>query len=318
MAHLIKLEDYISRYQFDLHRYPSQYSRMKKERWYYMKSEWEQLQFDSVHNHLEDQTLDSSSEEQGLLAQAIQRMKKWTKRNHDEEVINYDLPLMSHSENELKHLSLDQVKQIFLDELYDSQLRWASSSLLEESTMHPQYKRDRWLRFFSQQIPDNYFLMYKPVFFIKKAPIELDVILISPSEVICMTMVEGHEHSIFEASSDRFWIEYINESRKKRISPLLSLSRMTGVIGGMLEEAEISFPIRKVVLCPNSIIDNKIQGAKVELIDRRTFDAWHKRINKHPSPLKHQQMKVTALLLDHCHTISYQLENDQMEEDGEK
>lgn len=312
MAHLIKLEDYISRYQFDLHRYPSQFSRMKKERWYYVKSEWEQLQFDSVH-HTEDQGHDSViEEERGLFAQTFQRMKKWTRRQQDQD----QAEMMEHVESDahIRGMTLEQVKQSFLEELFLSQLRWASSSLLEESTLHPRYKRDQWLRFFAQEIPDNYFLMYKPIFFIKKAPIELDLILISPTEILCVTMIEGQEHSVFEASSDRFWTEYIDKTRKKRISPLLSLSRMTRVIGGILEEAGVSFPIRKVVLCPNSMIDNKIQGVKVDLIDRRTFDSWHSRLKKHPSPLKHQQMKVTSLLLECCHTVAYQLENNEIEE----
>ncbi|TWI56914.1 NERD domain-containing protein [Halalkalibacter nanhaiisediminis] len=314
MAHLIKLEDYISRYQFDLHRYPSQYSRMKKERWYYVKSDWEQFQLDSVNGDTKEYQYDEVlEEERGLLAQTFERIKRWTKRNRDQvEIVDMNDHSRSIADERMKNMTLEQLKQSFLDDLFYSQLRWASSSLVEESSIDPRYKRDTWLRFFAQKVPDNYFLMYKPVFFIKKAPIELDIILISPTEIICVTIIEGQEHSVFEASSDRFWTEYIDETRKKRISPLLSLSRMTGVIREIIDDAELSFPIRKVVLCPTSIIDNKMQGANVELVDRRTFDSWQTRIIKHPSPLKHQQMKVTAALLEHCHTVSYQFEDSQI------
>ncbi|MET3505922.1 nuclease-related domain-containing protein [Halalkalibacter oceani] len=310
MAHLIKLEDYISRYQFDLHRYPSQFSRMKKERWYYVKSEWEQARHPSLQVEDEPEEEEAESKGEGIFSQALQRLKGWRRSAVEEDPWEEAPP----SNDELPPKSLEQVKQEFLDELYKSQLRWASSSLLEESTLHPRYKADKWLRFFCQHIPDNYFLLYKPVLFMKKAPIELDIMLISPTEIICLTMLEGSELSVFEASSDRFWIEYVDKTRKKRVSPLISLGRMSRVLTTILEEAGLSYPIRKVVLSPSSMIDHKLQGAKLDLIDRRGFDAWHQRLRKHPSPLKHQQMKVTAAILSYCHTVS----SETVQEDDEQ
>ncbi|NEU29993.1 NERD domain-containing protein [bacterium LRH843] len=303
MAHLIKLEDYISRYQFDLNRYPSQFSRMKKERWYYLKLEWEQLQSELEYTIEKDPR--NEHEKRGFFKHAFSMMKIWGKSDQDQS--DHAIEQLSDSGQRMKQMTFEQLKKSFLDELFQSQLRWASSSLLEESILHPRYKYDPWLRFFAQQLPDNYFFMYKPVFYIKQAAIELDLILISPTEIVCITLVEGKEHSIFEASSDRFWTEYIDKTRKKRISPLLSMSRMTGVIKGILEQEGSAFPIHQVVLSPTSMIDNKIQGAAVNLIDRRNFDSWHERLKKHPSPLKHEQMKVTSLLLNHCYTVSHKI-----------
>ncbi len=40
MAQLIKLQDYISRYEWDTYRYPTQYIRQKKEQWQRFYSEW--------------------------------------------------------------------------------------------------------------------------------------------------------------------------------------------------------------------------------------------------------------------------------------
>lgn len=40
MAQLIKLQDYISRYEWDTYRYPAQYIRQKKEQWERFYSEW--------------------------------------------------------------------------------------------------------------------------------------------------------------------------------------------------------------------------------------------------------------------------------------
>ncbi|GAE34199.1 NERD domain-containing protein [Halalkalibacter akibai] len=296
MAHLIKLEDYISRYQFDLNRYPSQYTRMKKERWYYLKSEWEQMQYESFQ--------DDYQEEEGETSRFFDRLRKWGKKNKKDLSTHVDI------QSNQPTFSLEQVRANFIEELFHSQLRWASSSLLGESTLQPQYKRDSWLKFFTQQIPDNYFLMYKPVFSVKKAPVELDIILISPTEIYCITLLDGSEHSVFEASSERFWIEFVNQTRKKRISPLVSLQRMTGIIKPILQENDLSFPIKNVVISPNSIIDHKIQGTKVDLIDKRTFQAWKEKLQKHPSPIKNQQMKVTSALLDYCYTAQQESEEE--------
>ena len=41
MAQLVKLLDYVSRYEHDLSRYPSQYIRLKRYQWERMKTQWE-------------------------------------------------------------------------------------------------------------------------------------------------------------------------------------------------------------------------------------------------------------------------------------
>ena len=41
MAQLVKMLDYISRYENDLSRYPTQYIRLKKYQWERMKTQWE-------------------------------------------------------------------------------------------------------------------------------------------------------------------------------------------------------------------------------------------------------------------------------------
>nr|WP_275980299.1 NERD domain-containing protein [Halalkalibacter alkaliphilus] len=290
-----------------MNRYSSQFTRMKKERWFYVKSEWEQLQYDSTSAE------EILEEEKGRFFGILQKVKNWsryTKKKKQYEDID-------ESVSHLTQVTFEQLKEEFLHDLYLSQLRWASSSLLEESRLHPKYKKDDWLQFFAQKLPDNYFLMYRPVFSVKQAPIELEIILISPTEIYCISTLEGEEHSVFEGSSDRFWIEYVNETRMKRLSPLVSLSRMTGVIKPILEEAGHSFPIRNIVICKNSIIDNKVQGAKVEFVDRRTFTLWHEKLKKHPSPIKSQQMKITSLLLSHCHTNAYKRELNQEHIDGD-
>ena len=41
MAQLVKLLDYVSRYEHDLSRYPTQYIRLKRYQWERMKVQWE-------------------------------------------------------------------------------------------------------------------------------------------------------------------------------------------------------------------------------------------------------------------------------------
>lgn len=289
----------MSRYQFDLQRYPSQFSRMKRERWYYLKNEWEQAQFTLFDHEDEQDENEHVKHKEGRWTNAFRRILWWKAKEENDNGMD-EKHVQREVDPRLKTVTLDELKQMFLDELYQSQLRWASSSLLEESYVHPRYKRDKWLRFFTQQLPDNYFLMYKPVFHIKQAPIDLDIVLISPSEIYLITLLEGHEHSIFEATSDRFWVENVHQTRKKRLSPLLEITRMHGVVESILAERQFSFPIRRVVISPTSMIDNKMQGVNVDLVDKRTFERWHDNMKRQPSPLKHDQMKVTAILFDYC------------------
>ena len=41
MAQLVKLQDYISRYEVDLTRYPTQFIRLKKGQWERVKDQWQ-------------------------------------------------------------------------------------------------------------------------------------------------------------------------------------------------------------------------------------------------------------------------------------
>lgn len=305
VAHLIKLEDYISRYQFDLQRYPNQFTRFKKERWYYLKSEWENTQG----NHIKKNTPflasnDIKNEKNNVMKKTLSKVKllqpffSWKKVEPEEEQEN-------NVQQTSQAKSLDELKKQFLDELFESQLKWASSSLMEESYLNPRYKFDEHLKFFVQQLPDNYFLLYRPVFWIKQAPLDMQIILISPTDIYCIVTMEGQDNSIFGATSERFWIEYIHQKQKRIISPLLDLNRMSSTIHHILKEAEISMPVKKVVLANKGLIDNKMTGFNGEFIDKRNLQQWHEKMKRHSSPIKSQQLKVAKILLDHCHTSAY-------------
>ncbi|GAF64248.1 hypothetical protein BTS2_1140 [Bacillus sp. TS-2] len=304
MAHLVKLSDYVSRYALDLNHYPSQFTRFKKERWYYLKKQWEQTQGISIDD-------DDFFEEETNALTIWQTLKNKIMKRKVKADDLYEL-----ERDERTQKTLADLRNEFLQTIFESQVMWASSSLGEKSNLDEHYLKNEWLYFFCVTVPENYFLFFEPIVYIKNAELQLDIVLISPSEVLCITVLPGQELSVFEASSERFWIEYINKKREKRLSPLLSLTRMEKVIRQIcLEEGKTNVPIRKMVLSPNSLIDNKIQGTKVEFIDKRNFSTWKEKLTKQPSPVKHDQLKLTELLLSYCQTKL--AEEEDLEEEQE-
>ncbi|HET7658609.1 MAG TPA: NERD domain-containing protein, partial [Bacillales bacterium] len=158
MAQLIKLENYVSRYELDIYRYPGQFIRIKKQRW-----------------------------------------EKLHSRREREEALGDPL---SHSESEE---SLKALKREFTEDVFFYQLRWASSTLKEKSFLDPKYRFDSWLKFFLLRFPDNYLVLYRPVFRVRQAPVELDIIMISPMAVWCVTLLQGDDGIVFQGESSRFW-----------------------------------------------------------------------------------------------------------------
>lgn len=303
MAHLIKLEDYISRYQFDIYRYPNQFTRLKKERWNFLKAEWEEEKV-PITSILEFDEVDEEEEvvpESNVMKRAIAKVRGLYKFKHDPAFMNDEKP----RNNQYDHIhTIEQLKKMFSDEMFDSQIRWASSSLLEHSNVSPHYRHDRWLRFFAQKLPDNYLVLYEPIFFIKQAPVEMGTMIISPTEIYCIALIEGKESSVFDATADRFWIEHVDKEHRKVLSPVVALNRSASIISGILAEAKLTLPVKKVVLAPDTFIDVKAQGLRVEFIDKRFFKEWHEKLVKHPSPLKSAQLKVAKELLEQCKTVA--------------
>ena len=72
-------------------------------------------------------------------------------------------------------------------------MTWATSTLVDKSFINKKYYYDERLKYFLQRFPDTYLVLYQPVFKLKKATIEVDTILISPTEVWCITFVEEED-----------------------------------------------------------------------------------------------------------------------------
>ncbi|KAA0549044.1 NERD domain-containing protein [Bacillus sp. BGMRC 2118] len=309
MAQLIKLMDFISRYEMNTYRYPSQYIRLKKQHWNRLKNLWEQGLLE-VEKLEEEET--TKPEKRSLFRSFKGRLKKnqesaeefesFTTQDFDElQESDGDLPL-EHSFSKIPKTE-DELKQRFLDDLIDFQIRWASSTIREKSYVDRPIYFDEELKYFLQRFPDNYLVLYKPVFLVQRAPIELEVIMISPTDTWCITILEGKENSVFYGSKDRFWAErYGEEEERMGLSPMISLNRMEKIVRNIYQYHEVDLPIRKVVLNRTGYIDYPYAPVDTMLIDKRVYEEWFSSLRRLSSPLKSVQLKAAKVLLQHCQT----------------
>ncbi|MDQ0882697.1 hypothetical protein [Peribacillus sp. V2I11] len=118
--------------------------------------------------------------------------------------------------------SLDELKQIFLNQLFRFQMKWGSSTLREKSFVDQSFFLDERLRFFLQRFPDTFLILYKPIFLLKNAPVEVEVILFTPVDTWCITCQEAEEDAAFIGSSGRFCVRRHHEHPDKKVlNPLL-------------------------------------------------------------------------------------------------
>lgn len=259
MAQLIKLDNYISRYELDIYRYPGQFIRMKKQRWERVERE--------------------------LIAQ----------KQVDSGIADHDP----------REPPPSRLKREFAEDVFLFQLRWASSTLREKSDLDPRYRFDAWLKFFLLSFPDNYLLMYRPVFQIRQAPIELDIVLIGPTALWCITVLDGADGDVFEGDSGRYWQKIADGDAERVLSPLVSNMRTYELITRLLgRHDEASVPVRRAVLSPLAYIEYTGASGVVDIVDRRGGQLWLERMRSEPSPLKSVQLKTAGYLLRHCQKVA--------------
>ncbi|WP_456277947.1 nuclease-related domain-containing protein [Bacillus sp. AK128] len=309
MAQLIKLQDFISRYEMNVYRYPSQYIRLKKQHWRKLKMQWEEGTLIAPELLPEE---DIGQEKKTI----FHPLKKILNKKDREQEISESFENHTSKENDsesteesgftfeyqLRHQPRDEdeLKKWFLNQLFEIQIRWASSTIREKSFVERQFYHDLHLKYFLQRFPDNYLVLYHPVFIIQKAPVELEVILISPIETWCITMVESEEESVLVGSKDRFWTEKHTTKEKKILNPLIGLNRMEKIVQRIYQLNDIELPVRKVVLNRNGYIDYPYGPVDTHFIDKRNYEEWFAGLRRLSSPIKHDQLKAAKGLLQHC------------------
>jgi hypothetical protein len=330
MGQLIKLQDYISRYEQDIYRYPTQYVRLKQQQWgkvkaAYLAGELEKL-FSSTatENTEEDWMLDDKP-------RFRERVKGMFKRSEKkEDILADETPASAVDEQNVFSLqiptginSLDELKQTFLNQLFRFQMKWGSSTIHEKSYVDQSFFLDEKLRFFLQRFPDTFLVLYKPVFLLKNAPVEVDVILLSPTEAWCITFIEAEEDAAFIGSNERFWMKrHHQHGDKKILNPMLSVNRMEKIAERLFSIYKVSLPIKKVILSRNGYIDYPQGPYDVALLDKRTFPEWFQKMREQSTPLKHQQLKAAQAMLEYCQTTSsrrleWDVDQDVSKEDSQ-
>ncbi|GAB0169657.1 nuclease-related domain-containing protein [Lysinibacillus sp. CTST325] len=320
MAQLVKIQDYISRYQIDLARYPTQFVRLKKSQWDRVKRQWELGEEISEWQHTDDDSENDSFAEKerfSLFKKIFAGRQK--EENEDVEQIEISNELVSDEDSipeeettltfEPKIVyapqSIHELKRMFIDQFFHFQMKWASSTLREKSYVDPRFMRDPLLRDLLQKLPDNYLLFYYPILQIRKAPIELDVVLMSPTECICITVLEAENQAVYVGGSERFWIKKVGTKDSKVLNPMISLNRMESVLTQLFMQDDINMPIRKVILTKNGYFDYPGSPYGIQFVDRRNYGEWMEQLKKVSSPMKHMQIRASQTILNNVQTTSF-------------
>lgn len=317
MAQLVKMSDYVSRYEQDLSRYPTQYIRLKRYQWERMKAQWENgVDLSEWNRRLEEEPeeLEGGKWFSPIIRLFGQRKTVEEEENkHEDQEEEQDFGF--HPNIIYNPTNLEQLRKLYVDQLFHFQIKWASSTLMDRSRVDPRFMRDSLLRSFAQQLPDNYLLFYYPILLLKKAPIEMDIIIVTPVECMCITILEEEDVAAFVGGGERFWVKKSGENEKKLLNPLIALNRMEKIITGIFKTAEIDFPVKKYLLSRNGYIDYPGASFDVKMIDRRSYSEWFATLQKSVVPMKFSQFKAAQAILDVGQTTSI---SRLFEEDEEK
>lgn len=327
MAQLVKMLDYISRYENDLSRYPTQYIRLKKYQWERMKTQWENgADLKEWQQGYVEESEEMDGAGRGKWFSPLFRLFGQRRTELiDEEVLEAIDDETSEEENNFgfnpniiyNPTNLEQLRRHYLDQLFHFQIKWASSTLLDKSRVDPRYMRDTLLRSFAQQLPDSFLLFYYPIIKLQKAPVELDIVMVTPVECMCITVLEAEDVSAFIGSGDRFWVKKSGENEKKLLNPLIALNRAEKIVSGIFNGQEIDFPVKKYLVSRNGYVDYPSVPYDVTIVDRRTYESWFSTLQKLPFPLKSTQFKAAQAILDIGQTTSISQLFGEQDQDGQ-
>lgn len=335
MAQLVKLQDYISRYQIDLARYPTQFVRLKKSQWDRVKQQWETGEEIQKWEHIEEIDDVEGKERFLFLKKLFTGRKKHVEEDLDIESIDVNHELIDDEDvipEEVTTLyfepkivyspqSLEELKRMFMDQFFHFQIKWASSTLREKSYVDPRFLRDTLLRSFLQKLPDNYLIFYYPILKLKKAPIELDIVIITPTDCICITVLEQESQAVYVGNGDRFWTKKVGKVDKKLLNPFINLNRMEAILSQLFKQDGVSMPIRKVILTRNGYIDYPGSSYGVQFVDKRKFPEWMQQLKRSTSPMKHMQIRAAQTILNTVETTSFNRnlwKTEQLSQEGKE
>lgn len=319
MGQLIKLQDYVSRYEQNIYLYPSRYVRLKKQQWNKLKQAWEHAEDGLFSEQFQNpqETFDWLEEDKEPFMNKLKGLLKIGKKEkEDNDFVPHEEEERTDEDNpnegtfgfepifSYRPDNQEELKQQFLDQIFRFQMKWASSTLTEKSFVDKAYYYDEKLKYFLQRFPDTFLVLYAPLFLLKKAPVEVDPIILTPTGAWCISFLEEEDLSVFLGSNERFWIKRSKGVEKKVLNPILSLNRTSKIVQQIFNMHEIDLPIHKAVLCRNGYIDYPALPFDINLIEKRNHDEWFASMRNLRSPLKHMQLKAAQALLQYCQTTS--------------
>lgn len=305
MAQLVKLLDYVSRYENDLSRYPTQYIRLKNSQWKRMKTQWEHGADLSDWRQVPPEPTMEQNEE-GKWYSPLFRLFGNRRESSDRVELNetdtgeqQDPDVFDFNPNIIyQPTSEEQLRKLYVDQLFHFQLKWASSTMRERSNLDAAFMKDSLLKSFTQQLPDSYLLFYYPILRVKRAPVELDILLITPIECLCITVLEGEDAAAFIGDGDRFWTKKFGDEESRVLNPMIGLTRMEKIVSGIFLAQDIEFPIKKLIISRNGYIDHPGLPFDTTIIDRRMYAEWFASLRKSTVPMKFNQFKAAQSILD--------------------
>jgi len=288
MAQLVKLYDYVSRYESNPFHYPTQFIRLKQENWQQLEDVWRKEQEEVAMNR-------APIEKEEIKKQRL--FDFFSKKGDDSFPDDtFPSPSLPSSKKELV--------QYFLDQLLPFQYKWATSTISHVSYTDSKYMSDDMLTYFLQRFPDIYLLMYYPIFSIKNAPVDGEIIMISPVSIEIIYVVQGIQDASIIVSENRSWTVETSSQPTSMLSPVISLRRTEQIIQSILQVHHIDFPIQKVILSEENDFLYHTEPYQTKVIGKNQYKEWFLNKRKLQSPLKSIQLKVMEALLHHCHSTS--------------
>lgn len=287
MAQLVKLYDYISRYESNPFHYPTQFIRLKQENWQQFHQSW----------------LDAKASENEMVGEEhtnkrhftdwLKFSKKTTDDPIDPNIYKKNIPTTK-----------QQLIQLFLNQLLDFQYKWATSTISHQSYTDQKHVNDDTLTYFLQRFPDIYLLLYYPLFSIKKAPIDGEIILISPIGIEIIHVIKNITNATIIIHEGRSWEIESHGRSQSIISPLIALKRTEQIVASILKTHQIDFPIQKTVLSETNEFLYHMEPYETNIVGRRNYEKWFTDKRSLQSPLKNIQLKSMEAILHHCHSTS--------------
>ena len=319
MAQLVKLQDYISRYQIDLARYPTQFVRLKKNQWNRVKYQWQTGEEIGQWQHIEEEPEEELVEKErfSFLKKLLPGRQKQIEKEEDIETLNVSTELdedMIAEEESTLHFepnivyhpqTLEELKRMFMDQFFHFQLKWASSTTREKSYVDPKFMRDTLLRSLLQNLPDSYLIFYRPILRLKKAPVELEILILTPVDCYIVRALEEEDHAVYIGDGERFWTKKVGKYDKKTLSPMIDLQRTETIVNKLFELEGIEMPIRKVILSRNGYIDYPGSVYGLQFVDKRKYAEWMQQMKRSISPMKHMQIRAAQVILKSAETTSF-------------